>query len=180
MKKQISVLFAVFFSFCLISCQKEDTTSLKENLNSTAISEKTNIISNKRATGVPFKGIYTTSFVMLQPPPIFIQKVSGTGNASHLGRSTFEAVSSVNLTTQPPFAVNGTRTITAANGDKLFTTFTGNSTPLEPGLNRAELHETITGGTGRFQNASGNFDVVAINNQNTSTFTADFDGFINY
>jgi hypothetical protein len=128
---------------------------------------------------VPFKGSYTLSSVLIQPPPNLVQRISGTGIASHLGNSTFEAISNVTVT-QPPFMVNGTRTITAANGDQLFTTFTGTSTPVVNGMNGADLQETVTGGTGRFANASGSFTVIARNNFITSTFTADFDGYLNY
>src|SRR5690606_1206106 len=105
-----------------------------------------------------------TSFELLQGPPNVIQIVSGEGIASHIGKSTFEANTRVTINPQPPFTVNGTRTITAANGDQIFTTFTGTSTPAVNGMNGADLQETITGGTGRFANASGSFITKARNN----------------
>lgn len=180
MKKLISVLLTVFASFYLISCQKEAITPLEESLNFTAVSANTNNQSKMSESGVPFKGSYTTSFVMIQPPPNIVQNVSGTGIASHLGNSTFEAISNVSVTFPPPFMVSGTRTITAANGDQLFTTFTGTSTPVVNSMNGADLQETIIGGTGRFVNASGSFTTIARNNFITSTFIADFDGYIKY
>ncbi len=158
MKKQISVLLALVTSFYFISCHKEVITSSE----------------------VPFKGSYTTSFVIVQGPPNIIQNVSGTGIVSPLGASTFEATVYITATPTPPFMVTGKRTITAANGDQLFTTFTGTSTPVVNGMNGADLHETITGGTGRFANATGSFTNTARNNFTTSTFTADFDGVIKY
>jgi hypothetical protein len=179
MKKQISVLLAVFASFYFISCQKDAAISSTSNLNSAAVSANANHESKMNESGVPFKGSYTLSSVLIQPPPNLVQRISGTGIASHLGNSTFEAISNVTVT-QPPFMVNGTRTITAANGDQLFTTFTGTSTPVVNGMNGADLQETVTGGTGRFANASGSFTVIARNNFITSTFTADFDGYLNY
>ncbi len=158
MKKQISVLLVLVSSFYFMSCHKEEITP-KE---------------------VPFKGSYITSFVVVQGPPNIIQNVSGTGNVSPLGASTFEATANVTATATPPFVVTGKRTITASNGDQLFTTFTGTSTPVVNGMNGADLNETITGGTGRFANATGNFNTTARNNFSTSTFTADFDGVIKY
>ncbi len=179
MKKQISVLLAVFASFYFISCQKEAITPLEESISSAGVSANANE-SKMSETGVPFKGSFTTSSVVMQPPPNLIQRVSGAGIASHMGKSTFEAISNVTVSFPPPFTVSGTRTITAANGDQLFTTFTGTSTPAVNGMNGADLHEIITGGTGRFANASGSFTTKARNNFITSTFRADFDGYIKY
>ena len=176
MKKQNLVLFAVFFSFFIISCQKEEMSSLTKNQDVPGGS----IESKMTEAGVPFKGSYTTTMVLLQPPPNLKQLVSGTGIASHLGISTFEAISYVTVLPQPPFTVTGTRTITAANGDQIFTTFSGTSTPVVNGMNGADLHETITGGTGRFENASGSFNTRARNNVITSSFKADFEGYIRY
>ncbi|MGI8599567.1 MAG: hypothetical protein ACR2KB_09940 [Chitinophagaceae bacterium] len=180
MKKQISVLLAVFASFYFISCQKEAITPFEESRNSAAVSANANNESKMSEAGVPFKGSYTTSSVLMQPPPNLVHKVSGTGIASHLGKSTFEAISNVTVSFPPPFTVSGTRTITAANGDQLFTTFTGTSTPRVNGMNGADLQETIIGGTGRFANASGSFTTKARNNFITSSFRADFDGYIKY
>jgi hypothetical protein len=53
----------------------------------------------------------------------------------------------------------GTGTWTAANGDQLFTRFTRNGVFVPPTATFTETH-TITGGTGRFANASGTFTVV--------------------
>ena len=179
MKKQISILLVFFVSFYLISCQKENANSLEENRNSLSVLANVQE-SNMSDAGVPFKGSFNTSFVLLQGPPNIIQIVSGEGVASHLGKSTFEAHTSVTVNPQPPFTVNGTRTITAANGDQIFTTFTGSSTPVVNGMNGADLQETITGGTGRFTNASGSFTTKARNNIPASSFKADFDGYIKY
>ena len=180
MRKQHFVLFAAFVPFYFISCQKEDITPLKENIHSLPVSVNAHQESNMSEAGVPFKGSYNTSFAQLQGPPNIIQMVSGEGFASHLGKSTFEAHTSVTVNPQPPFTVNGTRTITAANGDQIFTTFTGTSVPVVNGMNGADLQETITGGTGRFENANGSFNTTARNNFMTSTFKADFDGYIKY
>jgi hypothetical protein len=72
-----------------------------------------------------------------------------TGNETHLGRFTGEVEYLVDLTT-PTFAFEGTLTKTAANGDRLVETVTGQLT--EEG---SSGEFTIIGGTGRFQGASG-------------------------
>lgn len=179
MKKQLFLLAAIAI-FSLISCQKEGLTSSNE-MQTSANEMQTSANAGKGSeAGMPFKASFNTSSVLLQGPPNLIQRVSGTGIASHMGNSTFEATSYVTVAFPPPFAVSGTRTITAANGDKLYTSFTGTSTPVIGGINGAVLHETITGGTGRFANASGSFVNTATNNFNTSSFMAIMDGTINY
>ena len=172
------MLLALMASFYFSSCQKEAAeTQLSPNEMLSSNASKGNSGMDK---GVPFKGTYTNTHQTLQPPPMFQQKVTGKGNATHLGASSFEAITNVKVTPPAPFAVSGTRTLTAANGDQLFTKFTGISTPLSPGVSRANLHDVITGGTGRFQAASGSFDAVAISDQVTATFEVTFDGYIKF
>ena len=180
MKRQLSALLAILVSFYLVSCQKEAIDPSEDNLQPAVVSARSMKDSKMKESGVPFKGSYETSIAVLQGPPNLVQRVSGTGIASHLGKSTFEATSYVTVSFPAPFAVSGERTITAANGDQLFTTFTGTSTPVVNGMNGADLVETITGGTGRFENASGSFTVAARNNFLTSSFRADFEGYIKY
>jgi hypothetical protein len=68
------------------------------------------------------------------------------GNETHLGRFTGE----VEYLVGPTFAFTGSLTKTAANGDRLYETVTGQLTQ------EGSLGEfTITGGTGRFLGASG-------------------------
>lgn len=79
-----------------------------------------------------------------------------TDLTSHLG--TTHTVGSGMLTPTGPttFDFSGSITKTAANGDKLFLILTGTAT-TDPatGTGLSESHETITGGTGRFEGASG-------------------------
>jgi hypothetical protein len=83
----------------------------------------------------------------------------GTATISHLGRSTYvnQATFSVSGTT---LTVSGTATVTAANGDQLFATFTGSGSVSSPipavgATTDLTVVVTITGGTGRFSDASG-------------------------
>jgi hypothetical protein len=84
----------------------------------------------------------------------------GTGNISHLGKTTY----TLNLTTAPTgpttIALSGTGTLVAANGDQVFVTITGTATvpslvPAVGDRNSFTFVSTITGGTGRFSDASG-------------------------
>ena len=88
-------------------------------------------------------------------------KVHGTGQVTHLGRVTVDiSYGEVNLSENgdnlEPGPPTGTGVITAPNGDKLFGTFRflGLPTPT-PGLLAIAGTFTITGGTGKYEGATG-------------------------
>ena len=148
--KQLISLSLMVASFLLLSCQKQGLQ--KEESNNPLPAAKMNMEQDR-----PFKGSYTTSSEILQPAPILKTRITGTGQVSQLGKSSFTALSTLNFTTQPPFILGGTATFTAANGDEIYTSFTGTSTPAGEGMLNVVMTHTITGGSGRFQNASGSF-----------------------
>ena len=82
----------------------------------------------------------------------FTQTVTGECQVSHLGRSTFYGLDVVDFSTGT-YEMHGV--ITAANGDEVHATITGNATLTPTGATLAGSAE-FTGGTGRFANASGN------------------------
>ncbi|MEJ7812006.1 MAG: hypothetical protein WKG32_16455 [Gemmatimonadaceae bacterium] len=85
----------------------------------------------------------------------------GTGTANHLGR--FTLVSDLVL---DPATLTGPEqmTLTAANGDMLFATGTGQGIPSADGLTLSSVESmTITGGTGRFAGATGSFILRQVN-----------------
>ena len=170
MKVNLS-LVAVAASLSLISCQKDAVVS-EESIPVVQSSR------NNYQNDVPFKGDYITTAQFIQGPAV--QIIRGVGEASHLGESSFVANATVNLTTPPPFAIAGTAVFTAANGDQFFTQFTGTNTPLGNGIARGILNHVITGGTGRFEDATGAFTGIATVNQANPTNTVSFDGWIQY
>jgi hypothetical protein len=101
---------------------------------------------------------------------------TGGGEATHLGRftATFHA-----LVTIPAGTAVGEFTFVAANGDRLFATFTGQSTPTSV-AGVVSIHEiaTITGGTGRFADATGSFTIDRSLNQGTHVSSGSFSGTI--
>ena len=112
-------------------------------------------VAATQATGgseLPFKGTYegleTVGTVASH------HHLDATGNATHLGRFTVTADWTLALTGN-----FGTSTWTAANGDELSTSFARRGVVEPPTITFTETH-TITGGTGRFANASGTFTVV--------------------
>lgn len=171
MKQQFLLLF-IASSVCLLSCQKEIIT------NDESIASSANSNGKNSENQVPFIGDYVTTAVFLQGPAV--QRITGNGQATHLGQSMFVANATVNLSTPPPFAIAGTAIFTAANGDQFFTQFTGTNTPTGPGTSRGILNHTIVGGNGRFENATGSFTGIALVNQANPTNTVSFEGTINY
>lgn len=79
----------------------------------------------------------------------------GSGQLSHLGAFTFHNdFTSFTVTGPNTFSFTLTATVVAANGDEIFTTATGTGTLTATG-SESTLVSTITGGTGRFADASG-------------------------
>lgn len=135
-------------ALCLLvaACQKE--------INNTTTRETENLKSEKTKS-VPFKGEYSTTNQPLAGPPLVKQKITGVGEATSLGNSIFIAFAAVNVTTPPPFQVTGTATFVAADGSEFYTEFTGTNTPKGDGTASILITHHITGGTKRFQYASG-------------------------
>ena len=111
----------------------------------------------------------------------------GIGQLSHLGRFTFHNdFTSITITGPDTVSFTLTAIIVAANGDEIFTTATGTGTLTATGT-ESTLISTITGGTGRFADASGTLTtrissvtVSAVGSILTSTDTETHKGQISY
>jgi len=109
----------------------------------------------------------------------FVQTVTGVCQASHKGRSSFYGIDVVDFGTG---AYEMHAVITAANGDEMHATITGKGTLTATGAILAGL-ATITGGTGRFANASGQSAqsaVVTATGPATATASYHLDGRLAY
>jgi hypothetical protein len=85
-------------------------------------------------------------------PTIFVTG-AGSGNATQLGLYTASYQVQVNA---PTGSSTGSGQFVAASGDILFTAMTGQSTPTgTPNVITIVEQHTITGGTGRFADATG-------------------------
>src|SRR4051812_14100212 len=81
------------------------------------------------AKPVPFKGRtenQAISAVPVDPDHVFVTTV-GAGVATHLGKMSFV---SPHLSGLSDFSIDGTQTITAANGDELHAALVGNLAPF--------------------------------------------------
>jgi hypothetical protein len=108
----------------------------------------------------------------------------GTSQLSHFGTTTFHNDFTFTLTGPDTFTMVGTDTEVAANGDELFSDFAITGT-LSTGESTGAF--TVTGGTGRFEHASGTSTIVAtskiVSVEGTTVTTHDtntIDGRISY
>lgn len=132
---------------------------------------------------VPLKGSsqqQAISAVPIDPDHVFVTTV-GTGTATHLGSFTFV---SPHLSGLSDFSIEGTQHFTAANGDELDAELIG---ALRPEVDEdghvflvGDVDATITGGTGRFANATGSFTFSLVFDTETAASTAEIDGTIRF
>jgi hypothetical protein len=129
------------------------------------------------ADSVPFKGGLDGTDIGTPIPntPFVSVTVEAAGEATQLGRFTYTAWIRVN----PATGVGvGTFLFTAANGDTVFGTIAGQSAFTPPNVISIAETATITGGTGRFDGATGSFDIARLKNRDTGATTAAFKGTI--
>jgi hypothetical protein len=129
-------------------------------------------------SGVPFRGSYQqTETGEPQSPTTLIVTGTAVGTATQLGQYTMTFTALVDLAAGTGV---GDNIFVAANGDRLFCTSNGQVTPTaEPGVLSITDSFIITGGTGRFEGATGNFSGVRLLNAATGTSSGSFDGTIN-
>lgn len=107
-------------------------------------------------------------------PPYAYVDANGIGNATHLGLFTYHLQAELFL---PTLTATTSATLTAANGDMIFGEGTGQGTPTgTPGIVSIVETYTITGGTGRFAGATGNFIVERVINRATFASTGTISG----
>ena len=121
---------------------------------------------------VPFKGrLDGVATVTPLNPPFVSVDLEGWGNATQLGQF---AVSIPHLANRSNGTTVGSYEFTAANGDTLTADFTGRSMPTDvPGVRAVVDTAIITGGTGRFAGATGEFTVERL----VDTATGETEGF---
>jgi hypothetical protein len=129
------------------------------------------------AAETPFKGkVNAVETGTIVGPTRFLVR-DGGGTATHLGKYTEHITMQINLPTRHSM---GAATFTAANGDTLTATVEGQATPESPGvLSIVEVY-SITGGTGRFADATGSFTLHSTANQATGVSSGTFSGAIDH
>lgn len=178
MKNRILTLSVL--AACLFACTSDSMINDEVNLTS-----KTELKSKKNAVERPFKIRAAGTFIITpvfdeETCPALVLSAPGEGNATHMGRSIL--LEEWCWSGAPTDLGTRSLIITAANGDELWATpstilFTSDTTFEEVAI--------IEGGTGRFENATGEFnESVAITfgdeTQSFGTFTMSGLGTLSY
>ncbi len=126
----------------------------------------------------PFSGVFSGNVAFTSPSTAAYQ---GSGTATHLGRSTVVGtVAAVGPANCEGFAAQHTITITAADGDQLFLVVTDDSCLEGPNQYHGLGTFEITGGTGRFTDATGSGTFEGHGDFNAGTFLQTLEGTISY
>ena len=127
-------------------------------------------------TETPFRGsLEAVESHAVQFPTLFVEG-SGAGNATLLDQFTVAYDAEVNLVTRMK---TGCIELVAANGVRVFADVVGQSTPTgNPDVVVIVEIDTITGGTGRFANATGSFVLERLLDQGTGSTSGSFEGTI--
>ena len=122
------------------------------------------------------KGSFDATETQQVIPPYAYVAAIGVGNATHLGRFTYQLEAELFL---PTLTADVSATLTAANGDMIFGEGSGQGTPTEtPGIVLIVETYKITGGTGRFAGATGSFTVDRLINRATFASAGTISGII--
>ena len=108
----------------------------------------------------PFKSDATlqVSLTGTTVPGVLTGTLTGLGRASHLGSVTLSSTETLDFATSPGIVLvrDGQMVVVAANGDELHWTYEGTgSLPDAAGITVISGSFLITGGTGRFTDATG-------------------------
>lgn len=129
------------------------------------------------AAETPFKGSVNAVETGTTVFPIRSATREGTGTATYLGNFTEHMVMQINLLTMHG---TGLATFTAANGDTLSASVDGQATRTGPTqISTVEVY-TVTGGTGRFADATGSFTLENALEQTTGVSSGTFNGAIDH
>ena len=124
----------------------------------------------KAQPAVPFKATIaiTESIQLIGGAPCFLQgDISGTGRATHLGKLTLASTDCINPISATAFSFFSDQVIlTAASGDQIFAAYSGTFT-IEGTVGVIVGGYQITGGTGRFTQASGAGTVQGVEDLST-------------
>jgi len=113
------------------------------------------------AENVPFKGSWSGVTVSADPTnfPVVAVVSDGTGQLTHLGRYFMTSPHTSNVFTGETI---GDQIFTAANGDRLTAFCEGFPLPQPDGTVVGSLDCEITGGTGRFEGATGEYEFFLV------------------
>lgn len=123
---------------------------------------------------LPLKGSVEATETQQVVFPLNHVNLSGSGNATLLGEFTYNLQAVLHI---PTLSATASATFVAADGSSLFASGTGQGTPTAtPGIVSIVETLTITGGTGRFEGATGNIMIQRLINRATLTSSGSISG----
>ena len=134
-------------------------------------------VASAVAAETPFKGTLTALETNQLVFPILSVNRDATGTATYLGKYTEHATFQVDVRTG---SATGTATFTAANGDTLTASVVGQGTVTGPTTRSIVEVYTVTGGTGRFADATGTFTLHSTVTQATGVSSGTLNGAIDH
>ena len=126
---------------------------------------------------LPLEGSEAGTFKLLGPCETggIVLEVTGSGHAAQLGNYSGRYRECLDPATGA--VTEGTFTLTAANGDKVFGTYSGQAFPTDdPNVVKYEDPGVITGGTGRFAGTHGSLTTSGLANLATGEYTGTVSG----
>jgi hypothetical protein len=134
-----------------------------------------------------FNGSFSGTFTITSTTPTTKATITATGNYEHLGKTTVLGKATMTGASEcGGFTATEQETFTAGNGDQIFATAIDVACPTSnPNVIHVTASSTITGGTGRFADASGSFTtqvsaVAASPTATTGTLSGTSTGTITY
>jgi hypothetical protein len=130
--------------------------------------------------GAPLEGVFAVNFTSTPSSPgLFDITANGIGILSNVGSASFQLQKTFDTTLKVP-TFYGTFTMTALNGDTLTGTYAAvvgwGSAPDSIGNGAFSGQLTLTGGTGRYQGATGTVSFSALANGKTGQAVYSFKG----
>lgn len=158
--RSIQLFLICILLICIVSCKKSFETS-PPGIEETAGANfpDGSLFSQPRER--PFKGRIGGKFLSTPTanPAVYNSVANATGNVTHLGVFSKVTVDVINLVSS---TVEGIFIMTNQNNDQIRGTYNGTFAFGDtPGTFSWDLTATITGGTGRFSTATGQFVFLA-------------------
>jgi hypothetical protein len=177
MKKIMNIAAIAALLLGIAACQKDDSSSANNS------SQGKNTLKN--AVTRPFSGHSTGTIAIVYSEtnecyPYFPRvEFTGSGTATHLGNGTNEWYVCLNTETG---GLEGAfyGTLTAANGDKVYFSQPDPSVFTIDQNGNVTGEFDITGGTGRFEGATGHINTSGVNDFLNMTFDINSEGYITY
>jgi hypothetical protein len=159
---RLAVVLAAFAISLTVACSQSASPTSPSivpvtTLPSGTVASPATQVRAGAAVEVQFKGSIEGVYQGFGAPPLVTVHVEAEGHATHLGRFELDSVHVVNFV---DLTGAGTASLVAANGDRITAGLTGRAMPIDS-ANTFFIVErlTITGGTGRFEGATGTIDI---------------------